>query len=208
MCIQRSPSCWVSFPPHPHPSPLGLHRAPSWAPCAVQKLLANYFTHGSVSLSVRHSQFVPPAFPCLPCLQASSLCLYLYSCSANRLIYATDSIYICSYIYLFFSFWLTSVCTTDSMFFHITPNDSMSFLLVTNIPLYICTACTHAKSLQGCLTLYDPMDCSWWGSSIHGILQATILEWITMLSSRGSSQPREWTHISCISCIGMWVLYH
>ena len=71
---------------------------------------------------------------------------------------------------MFFSFWLTSVRTTGSMFFHITPNDSTSFLLVTNIPLYICTMCTHAKSLQSCLTLCDPMDCGWWGSSIHGIL--------------------------------------
>jgi len=207
MCIQRSPSCWVSFPPHPHPSPLGLHRAPSWAPCAVQKLLANYFTHGSVLCQCDTpslSHLLSPASH----VYKSVLCACI-SIPALQIGSSMPQIpYIYVHIYLFFSFWLTSVCTTDSMFFHITPNDSMSFLLVTNIPLYICTACTHAKSLQGCLTLYDPMDCSWWGSSIHGILQATILEWITMLSSRGSSQPREWTHISCISCIGMWVLYH
>ena len=39
------------------------------------------------------------------------------------------------------------------------------------------------------------MDCSWPGCSVHGILQARILEWITMYPSRGSSQPRVWTHI-------------
>ena len=44
-----------------------------------------------------------------------------------------------------------------------------------------------AKSLQSCLTLCDPMDCSPPGSSVHGILQARILEWVAMPSFRGSS---------------------
>ena len=50
--------------------------------------------------------------------------------------------------------------------------------------------CMHAKSLQLCLTLCDPMDCSPPGSSVHGVLQARILQWVSMPSSRGSSQPR------------------
>ena len=41
-----------------------------------------------------------------------------------------------------------------------------------------------------------------------GILQARILEWVAMPSSRGSFRPRDWTHISYVSCIGRWVLYH
>ena len=41
-----------------------------------------------------------------------------------------------------------------------------------------------------------------------GILQARILEWIAMPSSRGSSWPRDGTHVSCVSCIGRQVLYH
>ena len=41
------------------------------------------------------------------------------------------------------------------------------------------------------------MDCSLQGSSIHGILQARVLEWVAMPSSRGSSQPRDWTQVSC-----------
>ena len=45
----------------------------------------------------------------------------------------------------------------------------------------------RAKSLQSCLTLCDPMDCSPPGSSVHGILQARILEWVAMPFSRGSS---------------------
>ena len=50
-----------------------------------------------------------------------------------------------------------------------------------------------AKLLQFCLTLCNPIDCSPLGSSVHGILQARILEWVAMPSSRGSSQPRGWT---------------
>ena len=52
--------------------------------------------------------------------------------------------------------------------------------------------CVHAKSLQSCLTVCDPMDCSLPGSSVHGILQARILKWIALPSFRGSSQPRDW----------------
>ena len=66
--------------------------------------------------------------------------------------------------------------------------------------------CVHACSVaQSCLTLCDPMDCSPPGSSVHGILQARILEWVAISSSRGSSQPRVPT---CISCIGRQMLYH
>ena len=55
---------------------------------------------------------------------------------------------------------------------------------------------THAKSLQSCLILCDPMGCSRPGSFVHGILQARILEWGAMPSSRGSSQPRDRTQVS------------
>ena len=60
----------------------------------------------------------------------------------------------------------------------------------------------HAKSLQSCPSLCDLMDHSPLGSSVRGILQAKILKWVAMLSSRGSSSPRDWTHISYVSCIG------
>ena len=49
-----------------------------------------------------------------------------------------------------------------------------------------------------CLTLCNPMDCSPPGSSVHGILPAGILELVAMPSSKGSSLPQDWTHISCI----------
>ena len=58
------------------------------------------------------------------------------------------------------------------------------------------------KSLQLCPTLCNPMDCSPPGSSVHGILQARILEWVALPSSRGSSPPRDRTWVSYISRIG------
>ena len=51
---------------------------------------------------------------------------------------------------------------------------------------------------QSCPTLCDPVDWSLPGFSIHGILQARILEWVTISFSRGSSQPRDPTRVSCI----------
>ena len=58
-----------------------------------------------------------------------------------------------------------------------------------------------AKSFQLCPIPCDPMNCSPPGSSVCGILQSRILEWVAMPSSRGSSPPRDQTHVSCISCI-------
>ena len=58
--------------------------------------------------------------------------------------------------------------------------------------------CMLAKTLQSCLTLWNPIDHSLPGSSVHGILQARIL-WVAILFSRGSSQPRDWTWVSCIA---------
>ena len=54
----------------------------------------------------------------------------------------------------------------------------------------------YAKSLQLCPTLCDPMDCSLPGFSVHGILQARILEWVAISLSMGSSGPKDQTHVS------------
>ena len=74
----------------------------------------------------------------------------------------------------------------------------------------------HSDHSCGCIlshfshvqTLCNAVVCSLPGSSVHGILQARTLEWIALPSSRGSSQPRDWTCISYVSCIGRCVLYH
>ena len=63
----------------------------------------------------------------------------------------------------------------------------------------------HAKSLQPCPTLCNPVDCGPPGSSVHGILQARILECAVMPSSWESSPPRDWI---CISCVAGWFFTH
>ena len=60
---------------------------------------------------------------------------------------------------------------------------------------------------QSCLTLYDPMDYSSPGSSVHGILQVRLLEWVAIPFSRGSSLPRDWTWVSCIIAGRFWYYY-
>ena len=60
-----------------------------------------------------------------------------------------------------------------------------------SVPPY--SVCVHAKSLQLC-----PMDCSLPGSTVHGILQARILEWVATPSSMGSSQPKDQTCVSSV----------
>ena len=66
----------------------------------------------------------------------------------------------------------------------------------------VITSMWCAKSLQSCLTLCNPMDRSPPGSSVHGSLQARILEWTAKPSSRGPSQSRDWTSVSYVFCIG------
>jgi len=72
--------------------------------------------------------------------------------------------------------------------------------------LYVLLESLLAKSLESCLTLYDPMDCSPPGSSVHGMLQTRILEWVVVPSSGGSDPGIE--PASHVSYIGRWVLYH
>ena len=64
------------------------------------------------------------------------------------------------------------------------------------------------RVLQSCPTLCKPMDCSQPGSSVHGIFQARIREWVAVSSSRGSSRPRDQTWVSKVSCTIRWALSH
>ena len=80
-----------------------------------------------------------------------------------------------------------------------------AFLFFSIVAYYKILNIVHCESesevAQSCPTLCDPMDCSPPGFSVHGILQPRILEWVAMLSSRGSFQPRGRTPISCVSGI-------
>ena len=78
-------------------------------------------------------------------------------------------------------------------------------------PQSCCLVFTQRHWKRGCCLvaqsspiLCDPVDCSPPGSSVHGILQAIIPEWVAISFSRGSSQPRGWTWVSCT---GRWILY-
>ena len=64
----------------------------------------------------------------------------------------------------------------------------------------------ESEVAQSCLTLCNPVDCSPPGSSVHGILQARILEWVAISFSRGSSWPRDRTQASHIAgrCFTLW----
>ena len=93
-------------------------------------------------------------------------------------------------------FWMAGPCSV---------NLSSNFLLMDGIVFALEKSDKHYLSQvikvlvsQSCLTLCDPMDSSSPGSSVHGILQARILEWVAIPFSRGSSWPRDQTLVSCI----------
>ena len=62
---------------------------------------------------------------------------------------------------------------------------------------HLTQGCSCYSVTKLCPALFDPMDCSPPGSSVHGTPQARILDWVSISFSRGSSQPRNWTHITC-----------
>ena len=96
-------------------------------------------------------------------------------------------------------------------------NNSLAFLLFLNTQLdmtssvwselymHVCLCCCCFSVAKSFRTLCDPMDCSPPGSSVHGISHIRMLEWVAISFSRGSSWPRDQTHVSYI---GWWILYH
>ena len=74
---------------------------------------------------------------------------------------------------------------------------------ILTLPFNVSCLLSHFSRVRLC----DPMDCSPPGSSVHGILQARTLEWVAISSSKGSSQPRDLTNVSYISCIGRQLPY-
>ena len=73
-------------------------------------------------------------------------------------------------------------------------------------PLFELFLSRWSMQTQLSLTLWGPRYCSLPGSSVHGILQARILEWVAISSSRGSSRLRDWTQVTCTSCTGRQIL--
>ena len=72
--------------------------------------------------------------------------------------------------------------------------------------LSVCV-CVRTRALRCVPTLCHPMACSSLSSSVHGIFHTSILEWVAIFYSKGSSWHRDWMHVSCVSWIGRPILY-
>ena len=82
---------------------------------------------------------------------------------------------------------------------------TLSHFFLLSTLFIVSPALLHVRAwAQSCLTLCDPVDCSPSGSSVHGISQARILEWVAISSFRGSFQLRDQTWVSCF---GRQILY-
>ena len=103
--------------------------------------------------------------------------------------------------------WPILTCKNGNLIiaFQNTFSYNISFDLCNN---FVSVLVLYVKLLQSYPTVCDPMDCSLEGTTVHGMLHARILEWVAISSSKGSSWPRDWTHVSYVSCIGKRVLYH
>ena len=86
---------------------------------------------------------------------------------------------------------------------HTSPSFTIHLLPQQGTVCACVCVCTWVKSLQSCLTLYITMYYSLPGSSVLGILQARVVEWVAMPSSRGTSWPRD---LTLVSCFNRWVL--
>ena len=96
-------------------------------------------------------------------------------------------------------------------FYRHSLNDLLSFW--QNKVLFMCNVCAFSLLLlhfmsftQLCPTLFNHMDCSLPGLSVHEIFQVRIQEWVAIFYSRGSSQSRDQTRVSCVYHIGTWRL--
>ena len=74
-------------------------------------------------------------------------------------------------------------------------------VFASQFPVILDVVCVYSAA-QSFSILCDPVDYRPPGSSVYGIFQARILEWVAISSSRGSSRPRDGTRISCVSCMG------
>ena len=96
--------------------------------------------------------------------------------------------------------WLLYLCSLLSLFLPL----NIVFKKDSLLKAPLCTSFLPSVTVlchQPCPILCDPVDCSSSGFSVHEILQARILGWVVMPSSRESPQPRDRTYVSCVSCI-------
>ena len=119
---------------------------------------------------------------------ASFVVAHRFSCSAARGIMPDQGLNQCPLL------WQVDSLPPDSQEIPLSP-----FLIKCKIKDTKKSHSVLALVSQSRLTLCDPIFCSLPGSSVYGILQARILEWVAIPFSRGSSQPRGWIQVSCIA---------
>ena len=102
-----------------------------------------------------------------------------------------------------------SDCFSSSFFLSLQAVLKMDKILRIRVIDYAhLSMCMPTCSVVQSCRLCNPMDCSTPGFSVLGISQALILAWFAISFCRRYSQARDWTHVSCISCIGRHFLYH
>ena len=160
---------------------------------------------GSWELPLR--KVTPPLGSLLPSWPQGGTILQYYLCSTPPHQQTTSLLHLFSGLTLFLTAWQVSLHEIPS----VTPFSKLwPYLRFPGCSVFgsSTTFWGQAPSSSGlcvclvtqlCLTFCDPLDCSPPGSSVHGILQARILEWVAMPSSRGSSQLRDRTQVSLIA---------
>ena len=134
------------------------------------------------------------------------LCNYAFCCAFKKTIFMHMNIHL--WMDFCFAIFAHSVMKAKSHLIRLNiylcfPLRFLQFHFSMSIfhPFDICSGGSCRSVAESCPTLCDPMDCSQPGFSVHGSLQARILEWVAFSFSRGSSQPRDWTHTSCVSSL-------
>ena len=96
--------------------------------------------------------------------------------------------------------------TGKGVFIPVPKKSNAKWMFKLALHLFHMLAKHESEVAQSCPTLCDPMECSLLGSSLQGILQARILEWVAISFSRGASQPRDRTQVSHIAgrCFNLW----
>ena len=123
-----------------------------------------------------------PALQILHCLSLQRSLFYLWDAFKC---FSSSGVMLCHYDIYVYVGWLKA--------------HNGSSLSSLDLNIFSVCVCMCVLVAQLCLILCYPMDCSPTDFSVHGILQARILEWIAILFSRGTSQPRDWTLVSCLT---------
>ena len=112
-------------------------------------------------------------------------------CDYPILVRTETHVIYCSFSFLCLSRYLMPFPEMEASMIPVHSEDYKTQGRYYNDEILSLVSCMSPWSLQLCLTFCNPMDCSLPGSSVHGILQARILEWVAIPFSGGSSQPRD-----------------